>query len=199
MAQAVDSVASAVEQLTEQVRELERRVAALERQPEKPIPATPESTDFTLQRPRPPATWRGFPPAAIPGGAVPVLGKAVLGIAGAYLLRAIAESAAVPKLPVLIVAIIYAGLWMVWAVRTHAANRFAGVTYAVTSALILSPLLWESTVRFQVLAPAFAAVVLVAFVVLALALAWQRNLQVIPWIATLATVITACGSHHCHP
>jgi hypothetical protein len=33
--------------------------------------------------------------------------------------------------------------------------------------------------------------VLVAFVVLALALAWQRNLQVIPWIATLAAVITA--------
>src|SRR5271169_4220758 len=170
MAPAVDSVASAVERLSEQVRELERRVAALEGQPEKPIP-TPESPDFALQRPRPPATWRGFPPAEVPGGVVPVLGKAVLGIAGAYLLRAIAESGAIPKIPILIVAIVYAGLWMVWAVRTHAAHRFAGVTYGITSALILSPLLWESTVRFQVLPPAFTAVVLVAFVVLALALA----------------------------
>ena len=71
------------------------------------------------------------------------------------------------------------------------ANRFASATYGVTSALILSPLLWESTVRFQVLSPAFTAVVLVAFVVLALALAWRRNLQVIPWVATLAAVITA--------
>jgi len=190
MAPAVDSVASAVERLSEQVRELERRVAALEGQPEKPIP-TPESPDFALQRPRPPATWRGFPPAEVPGGVVPVLGKAVLGIAGAYLLRAIAESGAIPKIPILIVAIVYAGLWMVWAVRTHTAHRFAGVTYGITSALILSPLLWESTVRFQVLPPAFTAVVLVAFVVLALALAWQRNLQVIPWIATLASVTTA--------
>ena len=109
----------------------------------------------------------------------------------AYLLRAIAESGATPKLPVLFVAILYACLWMVWAVRTDTASRFASVTYAVTSALILSPLLWEATVRFQVLSPASTAVVLVAFVVLTVALAWQRNLQVIPWVATLATVITA--------
>ncbi len=122
---------------------------------------------------------------------MPVLGKAVLGIAGAYLLRAIAESGSIPKLPVLIIAIVYAALWMVWAVRSHASSRFAGIAYAVTSALILSPLLWESTVRFQVLSPTFAAAVLVAFVVLALALAWQRDLQVIPWVATLATVATA--------
>jgi len=193
MAQATDSVASELERLNERVRELERRISALEGHSEKSAatPSAPASVDYTLQRPRPPATWRGFPPAQVPGGAVPVLGKAVLGIAGAYLLRAIAESGAIPKLPILLVAIVYAALWMVWAVRTHAANRFASVTYAVTSALILSPLLWESTVRFQVLAPAFAAVVLVAFVALALALSWRLNLQLIPWIATLATVTTA--------
>jgi hypothetical protein len=190
MAQALYGVPSDVEQLSERVRELERRVSALEGQPEK-LATAPAEPNFALQRPRPPATWRGFPPAEVPGGAVPVLGKAVLGIAGAYLLRAIAESGAIPKLPILILAIVYAGLWMLWAVRTHAANRFASATYAITAVLILAPLLWESTVRFQVLAPAFTAVVLVAFVVLALALAWQHNLQLIPWIATLSTVITA--------
>jgi hypothetical protein len=187
MAQLLESVASDLERLNERIQELERRVSALEGQPEKLTP----SVDYSLQRPRPPATWRGFPPAEVPGGAVPVLGKAVLGIAGAYLLRAIAESGAIPKLPILLIAIFYAGLWMVWAVRTHAANRFASIAYAVTSALILCPLLWESTVRFQVLAPAFAAFVLVAFVVLALTLSWKRNLQLIPWIATLSAVITA--------
>ena len=196
MAQAVDGVASEVEQLSERVRELERRVSVLEGQPEKSsaianASAAAHEIDYGLQRPRPPATWRGFPPAEVPGGVVPVLGKAVLGIAGAYLLRAIAESGAIPKLPILLVAIVYAALWLVWAVRTHAANHFASATYGVTSVLILSPLLWESTVRFQVLAPAFTAVVLVAFVVLAFALAWRRNLQLIPWVATLAAVITA--------
>jgi hypothetical protein len=122
---------------------------------------------------------------------MPALGRAVLGIAGAYLLRAIAESGTISKLPVLVVAVVYAVLWMVWAVKTHDTSRFASVTYGITSVLILSPLLWESTVRFQVISPTFGAVVLVAFVVLALGLTWQRNLQVLPWVATLATVITA--------
>jgi len=122
---------------------------------------------------------------------VAVFGKAVLGIAGAYLLRAIAETGTISKLPVLMLAIVYAGMWLVWAVKTHAANHFASFTYAITAALILSPLLWESTVRFQVLSPVFTAAVLVGFVVLALALAWRENLQAIPWVATVAAVVTA--------
>jgi len=214
MPQAVDSIASALEQISEHLRDLERRVAALEARPvilsgasASPSEALAESKDpcptdnppasethslvTPLQRPRPPATWRGFPPVETPSGVVPVVGKAVLGIAGAYLLRAIAESATIPKLPVLFVAILYACVWMIWAVRTHAASRFASTTYAVTSALILSPLLWESTVRFQVLSPALAATVLVAFVALSLVLSWQHDLQLIPWVATLASVFTA--------
>ena len=194
MAQALDGSASDVEQLTERLRDLERRVAVLEHEPEKPTLAQPElaaTAPTALERPRPPATWRGFPAPEMPTGAVSVLGKAVLGIAGAYLLRAIAESGAIPKLPVFFVAALYASFWMVWAVRTYTANRFAGVTYAVTSALILSPLLWESTARFQVLSAASTSVVLAAFVVLTMALAWQHNLQMIPWVATLAAVITA--------
>jgi hypothetical protein len=191
MPQAVDNIALALEQLSEQLRSLERRVAALEGQPEKPPSTEPHPSSVALERPRPPATWRGFPPVETPSGAVPILGKAVLGVAGAYLLRAIAESSTVPKLPVLFIAIAYACFWMVWAVRIHAASRFASTTYAVTSALILSPLLWESTVRFQVLSPAIAAAVTVAFVVLTIALAWRKDLQLIQWVATLASVIAA--------
>jgi len=127
----------------------------------------------------------------MPAGIVPVVGKAVLGIAGAYLLRAVAESGTVPQLPVLLVAVVYAVLWLLWAIRTHSTNHFASITYAITAALILSPLLWESTVRFQVMWPAFTAAVLVAFVVLAWVLAWRQNLQAIPWVATLASVVTA--------
>ena len=185
MAQAFDGIASDVEHLTERLGELERRVAALEVPRETPGPAQPELTTRTMQK---------VPPlvaAEMPTGPVPVVGKAVLGIAGAYLLRAVAESGAIPRLPILIVAIVYAGLWLVWAVRTHAANHFASLAYAITAALILSPLLWESTVRFRFLPASHTAVVLVAFVVLAFGLSWKRSLEVIPWVATLAGVITA--------
>jgi len=206
MPQAVN-VTTDLGQLTERLADLERRVAALEGHPENLASGQSEPATQSLpplQKPKLPATWRGFPPAELPGGIMAALGKAVLGIAGAYLLRAIAESGTISsKLPVLMVAIVYAGLWIVWAVRIHDASHFASATYGITSALILSPLLWESTVRFQVISPTFAAVVLGAFGVLALALAWQRNLQVIPWVATLATVITALvliiGTHDLVP
>ncbi len=208
MIETADGIASVVEQLNHRVQELEQRVAALEDhaenaspaqalgatslgQEDKPVLVPKFAAVPPLQRSKPPATWRGFPTAEAPAGALTAVGKAVLGIAGAYLLRAIAESGTVPKSPVLVVAIVYAAMWMVWAVRSHAANPFASVTYATTSALILSPLLWESTVRFQVLSPAWSGVVLVVYVVLVLALAWRRDLQLIPSIATLAAVITS--------
>ena len=193
MAQSLDGTALDVEQLSERVRELERRVSALE-SPSKGETSVPTASESVAQtKSRLPETRRGFPASNVPAGVVSVFGKAVLAIAGAYLLRAVAESGVVPQWPVLVVAIVYAGMWLVWAARTHATNDFASVTYAVTAALILSPLLWESTVRFQVLWPAFTAAVLVAFVALALALAWRQKLQAIPWVATVAAVATALG------
>jgi len=188
MAQAFEGIASDVEQLSQRIQELERRVSTLESQPDIETPAAPASGNVPHPAPEP---GRGFPAPNLSAGVLPVFGQAVLGIAGAYLLRAVAESGAVPQLPVQMVAIVYAGMWLVYAVRTHAANHFASVTYAITSALILSPLLWESTVRFHFLRPVLTAAVLVAFVVLALALTWRQSLQAIPWVATLAAVATA--------
>jgi hypothetical protein len=190
MTEAVDGIASVVEQLSEKVQALERRLSALEGQLEKPSSALPVMAETAPEKSAIVAKKEG-PSAQTPAGVVPVLGRAVLGIAGAYLLRALAESGSIPKLPVLTVAIVYAGLWMVWAVRTYTGNHFASVTYAITSVLIFSPLLWESTVRFQILSPVFTAVVLTAFAVLAFALAWRRDLQMIPGVALLAIVVTA--------
>jgi len=191
MPQAVDHIALLLEQLSDQVHNLERRVAALEGQPGSAPSAAPQPASLHLERPRPPATWRGFPPVEAPSGFVPIFGKAVLGIAGAYLLRALAESPSIPKLPVLFIAILYACGWMIWAVRIHTSSPLASAVYAVTSALILSPMLWESTVRFRVLSPSLAAAVTVGFVALAIALAWSHDLQLIPWISTLTSVILA--------
>ncbi len=214
MNETVDGLALVIEQLNERIRTLENRVAALEGRTEPagalqadlplevpaltPVAATvaaaaaaaPAPARYTRKRERQPETWQGFPSPEVPSGAIAVLGKAVLGIAGAYLLRAIAESGAVPKLPVLMLAILYAGLWMVWAVR-HESDTFASATYATTSALILAPLLWESTVRFQYLSPLFSGAILIAFIVLTLILSWRHDLQIIPWVAMLATVATA--------
>jgi len=110
----VDGIASVVERLNERVRELERRVAELEgmatqargaemasaipqEQAKQPTAATPVAGIRPVQQGQPPEPWKGAAAAETPAGVITVLGKAVLGIAGAYLLRAIAESGSAPK------------------------------------------------------------------------------------------------------
>jgi hypothetical protein len=164
------------------VRDLERRVSALERRAEptlEPVPVSSAGGEGAVALP------------SIPGGMFPVLGRALLGIAGAYLLRAIAEYRAVPRLAAVLAALIYAAWWLVSSSRVAAENRFTTAVYGLTAAAVMSPMLWETTVRLQVLPPRITAAVLVTFVVLGAALAWPRNLTVITWITTLAGVATA--------
>lgn len=120
-----------------------------------------------------------------------VVGKAMLGIAGAYVLRAIAESGLFPQLVVIVLALGYAGMWLVWAARAPVDARFTRTAYAATAALILAPMLGELTLRFQAL-PAFAtAGLLSAFVIVASALAWQGNLGSMVWVTAGTAIVTA--------
>ena len=97
-------------------------------------------------------------PAAQSGSMFPVLGRAMLGIAGAYVLRAVAETSSLPRLAVACAGIAYAFLWLAWAARVRGGPlRFTSSIYAGTSALILAPMLWELTLRFKVLPAAIAA------------------------------------------
>ena len=68
-------------------------------------------------------------------GAFLLLGKCMLGIAGAYLLRALAASGVLPRTLIAALAIAYAIGWLVAASRTKTQARFAGALYASTSAL----------------------------------------------------------------
>jgi hypothetical protein len=206
----VDGLATVVEQLTTRVRELEQRVAALEGAPatasaaevvvaavEVPVEQSakqePELLIPPLLRPMPPRVRQEGVAGETPAGVFTTVGKAVLGMAGAYLLRAVAESGSVPKVAVVAVAIVYAAAWMVWSARVYAKSHFASVVYAVTSAMILTPMLWETTVRFQALAPAVTGAVLVGYVVLTLVLAREHDLELAPWVATIAASVAGIG------
>ncbi len=172
--------------LSERIDELERRVVVLEHPSEAAASVLAKPTSPIA--PQPPATEAL--PLAQDGGIFPVLGKAMLGVAGAYLLRAVAESGSFPKLAVAILALAYAGMWLVWAARVPDAARFASTVYATTAALILAPMLWELTLRFEVLPTSATAAVLVAFVVTAYSLSWKRRLIAVVWVVNVAAVLT---------
>ena len=191
----MDDLLDALARLDARLENLERRVSAfdhLSSSPSHSAPSLPVAARVTATGVPAAgiATTEEFAPAQTEG-VFPVVGKAMLGIAGAYVLRAVAESGSFPKLAVVVLALAYAGAWLVWAARVPRAAQLARIAYAVTSALILAPMLGELTLRFQVL-PAWAtAGLLSAFVVAAVALAWKRNLAPVVWVAQIAAAVTA--------
>ena len=172
-----------LDQLTARLETLEQRVYVLEHPSAvfqesetnpAPIHATVEDRSF-----------------AQAGGLFSVAGRAMLGIAGAYVLRAVAESTSLPKLAVAAIAIAYAILWLVWAVRVKATTWFPRAIYAGTSSVILAPMLWELTLRFKVFPPSATAAIIALFVLIASAMAWKRNLIPVFWVTNATAAVVA--------
>lgn len=155
-----------LDQLEESLCTLEQRISALEKA-EKAAGAqvaaeAPADSAAIAPGVRPEASgWQA-------GGMFPVLGRALLGIAGAYLLRAFAGAQYLPGAALEYFAIAYALGWLAAAARARTA--FAASVYACTSTLILAPLLWELTMRFRGFPAAGDALTLAAFVGIAFAL-----------------------------
>ena len=163
-----------IERLEKGLRSMEQHIEALERRVETlehplaehwPQPAMEvESATLAL------ASIAAEPPAQ-PGNLITVFGKALLGIAGAYVLRAIEETSTLPSLTAATIGIAYAFLWLVWAARVKSGPKLTSAIYAGTSAVILAPMLWELTLRFSVLPAAAAAAAVCGFALAAFALA----------------------------
>src|SRR5262249_36385260 len=176
----------ALARLDARVQDLEQRISALEHstQPATSLPAQA----LTPVKPAPAKQELALPEA---GGLFPVVGKAMLGIAGADVLRAVAGSGAFPKLAVVILALAYAGAWLVWAAWVPSGARIASTAYATTAALILAPMLGELTLRFHFLPAPATAGLLSVFVAAAFGLGWKRNLAPVVWVIGVSGVLTA--------
>ncbi len=184
-----------LDDLRQQVRNLADRVAHLEASLAVP-PKVPVTQGASAPHDAPSEALEAdtafFPvPQSTP--ILPVLGSATLGLAGAYLLRAIAESGVIPSKLVFAVAALYAVAWLLWAPRAYSGRRLAATLYSLTAALILSPLLWEATVRFHTISPWQTSVILVAFTLIGLAVSWRKDLLVVATISTVAGIGTAAA------
>ncbi len=182
-----EDVSSLLERLSSRVMELEGRVSLLEHagqtfSPHPETPTVPDHADLDTSEIAPPASQPGL---------FSVFGRAVLGIAGAYVLRAVAESGAFPPWIAVTLALVYAAAWLAWAAWPRVQPSLVRYTYAFTSALIFSPLLWEATVRFKMLDPPVTAAVLAAFALLTMILAWRGNVPSVLWVGMFTSVITA--------
>lgn len=171
------------EDLARQVADLQRRIVHLEeRLGESPAAAGPAQEAALLPE---------APSLAESTNALPVLGTALLGVAGAYLLRALTEYGTLPRPLGVAAGIAYAIIWLFLAARTPADRRLTVALYGLTSVLVLAPLLWETTVRFQAIRPWVAAAILTLFSAFGLGVSWRKNIASVAWITTLAGVATS--------
>lgn len=166
------------------VRDLTNRVAYLEQRIGLSAPAAP-----TASVPEIPAN---HPLAQMPA-ILPIAGRALLGLAGAYLLRALTESGTLPARAGIAAGIAYALLWLVWAARRPASERLRTALDSLTAILVLCPLLWEATLRFHAIDPWMAAAVLLLFAVFGMAISWRKSLLIVSTFATLAALGTAAA------
>ena len=176
-----------LEQISARVDALERRVHDLEEH--APAPARSDIATAATSAVAAPAA--DLASGEQISGAFLLLGKSMLGIAGAYLLRALAESGILPRLLMAAVAIAYAICWLVAASRVSARMRFASALYAGTSALILAPMLWELTMRFHVLNAVASSAVLGLFVAASAVLTWNKDRAPDFAVACSAAAVTA--------
>jgi hypothetical protein len=134
----------------------------------------------------------GHPLTTMPN-LLPIAGRALVGLAGAYLLRALAESGVLPARLGTAAGVAYALFWLAWAGRRPPAERWKAAIDSLTALLILAPLLWEATTRFHLVAPAAAAGVLLIFAIFGLAISWRKGFSIVATFATVATIATGAA------
>ena len=193
------------ESLAREVGELARRVTSLEERLRfaEARGAGPEALREAGPSPEESAGLASTHPLQQAAGVLPLLGRALLGVAGAYLLRAITEAGVVPNRVGIAAGIVYAGGWLLWAARVPAQQALAAAVYSLTGAVVLVPLLWEATVRLHAIGAPAAGTTLFLFAVFGMAVSWRKNLQVVSTVATVAAVGAGCalliGTHDVLP
>lgn len=181
----MNDLPGALELLSSRVDELERRVYVLEHPTENAAPV-PEALHATAA-----ALTADENLAEEASGVFSVLGRGLLGIAGAYVLRAVAETGYLPKPVIAGVAVMYAMAWLVWAAWSQSATKLVRIIYAGTSAVILAPMLWELTLHFKTFSPSADAAILGAYMAVAAVLRWKRDVALVAWIVQGAAAVIA--------
>ena len=170
-----------VTDLQRQVAALERRLAGGERT--HPDAAAPDEglPDLALPHVRP-------ADAAL---VLAYIGRSFVALGGAFLLRAITEAHIVPYAAGVASGLAYGLFWLWTADRSAPASRVNAAFHALVATIIGFPLVVEATVKFGVLTPSQAALVLAILVTGLLVVSIRQTVQWIAWMAVVGAIATS--------
>jgi hypothetical protein len=181
------------------IGDLLREIQALERRVRKLEQRLSESPELAA----PPETPEVEPGALLPPNLLPMLGGALLAIAGAYVLRALTEARILSPAAGVTLGLAYGVSWLFVAALRPRAAKFPVGLFAVTSVVIVAPLVWEALTRLKVISAWTSAAVLCAYTFVGLALAWRSGRRLIAAIvstaATLIAVVLLFGTYNLWP
>ncbi len=170
----LDALAQSVARLDERVRRLEQLLppALAADEPETELEAEPMVRERWLD--------------------LALIGRSVIVLGLGYLLRAGTDLQVVPDA-------VGAGAGLALALGLVAlgdragarGRRVSAVLHGTTALAIALPLIGELVVRFRLVGPAVAAVLILGFAVLELAVAARRSLAPLAWVTTVATLAAA--------
>jgi hypothetical protein len=202
----LERLESSISELQKSVRDLEARLRLLELG--SPGESNAAATASSAQNARVairelPDSSRliGSAPVPVPavsfdlfGPVLPLAGRSVLVLGGAFLVRVLTEAGTLPPRAGVALGLLYALSWLALADRSAARGKpLSGVFLGVSSLLIACPLVWEATTRFHAVSPPVAITILAGLVILAFTVAVRRRLRLVAWAATLLPIATALG------
>ncbi|HVP68383.1 MAG TPA: hypothetical protein VMT17_14100 [Anaeromyxobacteraceae bacterium] len=185
MLERVQTLEAKVAEVAESVGRIEGRLAALEAgaarrgapAPRRAAPA-PASADAQVD-------------VAV-GRLLPLGGRTLLVLAGAFVLRALTDGGTLPVALGVALGLAYAGTWVFMAERAGRANQLLSSAFHAFAAVAIGfPLLFEAASRFHLLAPVAAAALLAGLTAVALAIAAARRLHALAWVVALGGTATA--------
>ena len=215
--------AESLQPLVERLDQLEQRVSRLEVVKNSPHPHGPEleegkTRDEVYEKVTVSSFWLKPARATESGPTQPVLpaaqldaahgifgtvARAVLALAGAYLLRAGAESGWLSRFAAILAAFAYALAWIIAAGKTANRGPANSTIYALTASIVFFGLVWENAVRSALLPPPIAALLMVAYLCAGQFVAWICNRREIAAVTTASVVLLSLvlfiATHHLIP
>jgi hypothetical protein len=129
-----------------------------------------------------------------------LVGRTLLVLAGAYLVRASTDSRALPAAVGVGLGLAYAVFWQLRADRAaRSGHRESAAFHDLASSVVAFPLIWETTARFGLVSASAAYSLLLGFFALGLAVAWHRRLTanaVLTTVLALAAAVALLVSTH---
>ncbi len=186
MPQSPSELEAQVAVLVETVRKLEGRVAELERG------GAAEARRAGAPRPGADTAARARSDALALASTAPLVGRTLLVLAGAFVLRALTDAGTLPAWLGVVLGLAYAGTWLALSDRAAGARAPTSAAFHAFSAVVIGfPLLFEAGTRLRLLGPLAAAALLAALTAGALRVAARRRLEGLAWIAALGGAATA--------